>query len=653
MSLDSGHNGLLDKGIGLIVEVVERVRFPRRPAALVAYAAFSGLAYVAAWGVVLGFDWTPAEARTFALTLPLLLVVRLASDLFFKLSTGRWRFVSVGDAVRLGASTTAGSILFFALTRLVPFPVTVPATVVVLEWVFTAYVTAGVWVGYRMLFEQFRHYRSGYNGSARRVLIVGAGEAGNMLAREMRRFPTGYRPVAFVDDDPNKLGTRLYGLEVLGTTHDLPKVAAAVNAVEVAIAIPSAGPKELQKVVAACELAGLPFRVLPGIAEVLAGRVQVTQLREIRIEDLLGRKPIDLDLRELASDLYDRCVLITGAAGSIGSELARQVALHAPSRIVLYDQAETELFFLESELRDRHPDAQITAVVGDIVDAEGVELLFSAYAPDRVFHAAAYKHVPVMESNAREAVRNNVVGTLRIAEAAGRHGSGKVVLVSTDKAAQPVSVMGATKRLAETLVLELNGRFPDTVYTAVRFGNVLGSNGSVIPIFEKQLRAGKPLTVTHPDATRYFMTITEAVQLILQSSLLSELGGNIGVLEMGEPIRVMDLAANMLRLSGVPSRNGDSIVFTGLRAGEKLHEELTAPGEETRPTAVPQVRLIPMQGNPDFPLLDYVQGWEEGVVGDDTAVIGWLVQLFPGLQADAAVGEQDGDVRASVAFSRG
>ena len=656
MSVDSGHNGLLDRGIGLVVGVVDWVRRPvqshRRPAALATYAALSSIAYLAAWLISLGFDWTPGAARMFVLTLPLLVVVRLASDLFFKLSTGRWRFVSVGDAVRLAASTTAGSILFFAATRILPFPEVVPATVVLLEWVFTAYITAGVWVGYRMLFEQLRHYRSGYNGSARRVLIVGAGEAGNMLAREMRRFPTGYRPVAFVDDDPNKWGTRLYGLEVLGSTQELPKVAAAVNAAEVAIAIPSAGPKELQKIAAACELAGLPFRVLPGISEVLAGRVEVTQLRAIRVEDLLGRKPIDLDLSELDSDLYDRCVLITGAAGSIGSELARQVALHSPSRIVLYDQAETELFFLESELRDRHPDANISAVMGDMVDAEGVELLFRTYAPDRVFHAAAYKHVPVMESNAREAVRNNVVGTLRVAEAAGRHGSGKFVLVSTDKAAQPASVMGATKRLAETLVLEMNERYPETVYTAVRFGNVLGSNGSVIPIFEKQLRAGKPLTVTHPDATRYFMTITEAVQLILQSSLLSELGGNIGVLEMGEPIRVMDLATNMLRLSGVPGRNGDSIIFTGLRPGEKLHEELTAPGEETRPTAVPQVRLINTQENPDFPLLDYLQEWEEGV-GDDATVINWLVQLFPGLKADAAVGEQDEDILASVVSSRG
>ncbi len=635
--------------------MVDRLRRPlqsqRRPVALAAYALFSTVAYFLAWVVALGFDWTASAAGHFVRTLPVLLVIRLATDLVFKLSTGRWRFVSTRDAVRLAGATTAGSVLFYGVMTLLPLPGNVPLSVVLLEWVFTAYITAGVWIAYRTLFEQVRHYRSGYNGSARRVLIVGAGEAGSMLAREMHRFPTGYRPVGFVDDDPSKVGTRLYGLEVLGSTHDLPKMAASVRAAEIAIAIPSARTKDLQKIVAACELAGLPFRVLPGISEVLAGHVQVTQLREIQIEDLLGRQAIELDLSELDSDLRDRCVLITGAAGSIGGELARQVALHAPSQIVLLDQAETDLFFLEMELKDRHPDMNIAAVVGDIVDAEGVELLFERYAPDRVFHAAAYKHVPVMEGNAREAVRNNVIGTLRIADAAGRHGAGKMVLVSTDKAAQPASIMGATKRLAEMLVLEMRQRHEDTVYTAVRFGNVLGSNGSVIPIFKKQLRDGKPLTVTHPDATRYFMTITEAVQLILQSSLLSEMNGNIAVLEMGEPIRVMDLAANMIRLSGDPSRNGDSIVFTGLRPGEKLHEELTAPGEESRPTAVAKVRLIKTQENADFPLLDYLREWQDASVGDNGSVVTWLLQLFPGLKADCASDGQEMGVRASVVVS--
>jgi FlaA1/EpsC-like NDP-sugar epimerase len=657
MTLDSEQVRLRDRALELVARFVDLVRRPvqshRRAAALVAYAFFTTIGYGGAWLIVSGLGGVEDAGPLFLVTLPLLLAVRLLSDLFFKLSTGRWRFVSVGDAMRLAVATTVGSVVFLVAARLLPLPGAVPLTVVILEWVFTAYITAGVWIGYRTLFEQIRHYRSGYNGSARRVLIVGAGEAGNMLAREMLRFPTGYRPVGFVDDDPNKWGTRLYGLEVLGSTQDMPSLARSVNAAEVAIAIPSATPQDLQKIVAACELAALPFRVLPGIAEVLEGKVQVTQLREIRIEDLLGRPAIDLDLGELDMDLRGRCVLITGAAGSIGGELARQVAKHGPSRLVLFDQAETELFFLEMELRDRFPDVSLTAVVGDIIDVEGVELLFEEYSPDRVFHAAAYKHVPVMEANAREAVRNNVVGTLRIAEASGRHGAGKFVLVSTDKAAQPASVMGATKRLAEMLVLEMHERHPETVYTAVRFGNVLGSNGSVIPIFEKQLRAGKPLTVTHPDATRYFMTITEAVQLILQTSLLPELGGSIGLLEMGEPIRVMDLATNMLRLSGVPGRNGDRIVFTGLRPGEKLHEKLTAPDEETRPTAVPQVRLIKTQEQSDFPLVDYLREWKDGAVGDETTVVEWLLQRFPGLRVDPVKRRGTGSRPASVVSSRG
>jgi FlaA1/EpsC-like NDP-sugar epimerase len=318
-------------------------------------------------------------------------------------------------------------------------------------------------------------------------------------------------------------------------------------------------------------------------------------------------------LPELAADLAGCSVLITGAAGSIGSELARQVALHRPATLVLFDQAETDLFYLEMELREKHPDLRLVPVIGDIVDPGAVERVFREYAPARIYHAAAYKHVPMMECNPHEAVRNNVVGTWRVAEAAGRHGVAKFVLVSTDKAVRPVSVMGVTKRLAELAVLELQERFPDTSYAAVRFGNVLGSSGSVIPIFKRQIERGQPLTVTHPEATRYFMTIQEAVQLILQASLLPDVRGSIAMLEMGEPVLIADLAKNLLELSGVRRVSGNHIVYTRLRPGERLHEELTAPDEETAPTVNAKVRIVRSQNGSGKPVTAALAGWEQAL----------------------------------------
>ncbi|MBI4542180.1 MAG: polysaccharide biosynthesis protein, partial [Gemmatimonadetes bacterium] len=377
-----------------------------------------------------------------------------------------------------------------------------------------------------------------------------------------------------------------------------------------------------RRIVELCEATGLRFKVLPGIAEVLAGDIRINQLREMRIEDLLGREPVLLKLPELAADLSDRSVLITGAAGSIGAELARQVALHGPGTLVLFDQAETDLFYLELELREKHPELRLVPVVGDVVDADLVESVFAEYRPERVYHAAAYKHVPMMEMNPRAAVRNNVLGTWRVAEAAGRHRAEKFVLVSTDKAVRPVSVMGATKRVAELIVLELQQRHAATAYAAVRFGNVLGSNGSVIPVFKRQLEAGQPLTVTHQDVTRYFMTIQEAVQLILQASLVKEVRGRIAMLEMGDPVRIADLAANLLRLSGARPGQGPGIVFTGLRPGERLHEELVAPHEETIETHIPKVRIIRNSTAGDRPILPLFED-RGSAPGDDRDA--WVV----------------------------
>jgi FlaA1/EpsC-like NDP-sugar epimerase len=425
---------------------------------------------------------------------------------------------------------------------------------------------------------------------------------------------------------------------VLGPIASLPVLASQVGAEELVIAIPSAGPTDIRRIIEQCEGTGLPFKVLPGISSVLAGKVNVGQLRALRIEDLLGREPVSLELPELLDELSGESVLITGAAGSIGAELARQVALHSPALLVLLDQAETPLFYLERELGRDHPETRIVALVGNVVDESFITRVFNEYAPSRVYHAAAYKHVPMMQPAPREALRNNVLGTWIVGEAAARCGAGKFVLVSTDKAVRPTSVMGASKRLAEVAVLSLQARHPGTTYSAVRFGNVLGSNGSVIPIFQQQIADGVPLTVTHPDMTRYFMTIPEAVQLILQASLLPEMRGAVAMLEMGEPVKIVDLARNLLRLSG-RAVTADCIVFTGTRPGEKMHEELWDPDEATVQTSIPKVRIVQPTDLSISDIRQCLTEWEQRYFEEgDGAVVDALSSLFPGLHRPGFTG---------------
>jgi FlaA1/EpsC-like NDP-sugar epimerase len=512
-----------------------------------------------------------------------------------RLGVGSWRYVGLHDLLRLTVAATAGSLLFFLITWGLPFTPRVPRSIIVMEWLLTGNFTAAVWVTYRLIFERRTHQERA-TGDTKRVLVVGAGMAGEMLVREMVRFPTGYYAAGFVDDDPLKWGTRIHGVEVIGSVDDLAEIAKACQAEQIFIAIPSAGPEQLRRVVELCENLDIGFKLLPGIREVLEGDAHIHQLREIRLEDLLGRNPIELELPELSSDLEGEPVLITGAAGSIGSELARQVALHAPSKLILVDQAETPLYFIDLELRNAHPELEIEARLVDVTDQLRLDSLFALHKPSRVFHAAAYKHVPMMEVHPHAAVYNNVVGTWLVAKASGEHGAERFILVSTDKAVRPANVMGATKRIAELVTLHMQDWYPNTAFGAVRFGNVLGSNGSVIPLFQRQLEAGEPLTVTHENVTRFFMMIPEAVQLILQSSLLPRIKGGIAMLEMGEPVPIIELAKNLLRLSGKSARVGRDIVITGLRSGEKLHEELAAPDERAIQTGIEKVNLLDTSG---------------------------------------------------------
>jgi FlaA1/EpsC-like NDP-sugar epimerase len=413
-----------------------------------------------------------------------------------------------------------------------------------------------------------------------------------MIAREIAENVTlGMEQVGFVDDDRAKIGTRIHGVKVLGDHAKIAEICAKHDVNEIIIAIPSAPPSVVRHIVEHCREVTATFRILPGIGDLIDGKVSVRALRNVDLEDLLGRDPVALDAGLLERHITGRTVMVTGAAGSIGSELCRQIARRSPGRLILFEIAESPLFFLEMEMREKFPTVGLVPVIGDVRDRGRVEEIVRAHRPSIIFHAAAYKHVPMMEIHPVEAVKTNVLGTRIVAEAAAKFGVERFVLVSTDKAVRPTNVMGATKRLAELVIHNVANREGPTVFVAVRFGNVLGSVGSVIPIFRSQLVTTGKLTVTHPEASRYFMLIPEAAGLILQAGAMGE-GGEVFVLDMGEPVKIIDLAKNVIRLSGKELGVDAEIVFTGLRPGEKLHEELIVEGEDVSGTTHPKVMKL-------------------------------------------------------------
>jgi FlaA1/EpsC-like NDP-sugar epimerase len=578
-----------------------RVRMPmtfepvlryRRTLIVSAHLLLIPLGYLAAFA--LRFD-APVPVRwmeLFWVTMPVLLVLRLATFAHFRLFQGWWRHVGMQDLVDLSKAVTVSSLLFLVVLFLVGEFRDLPRSILVLDWL----VAMGLFGGIRFAVRSARERKVYRNRSTqgKRALIIGAGEAADGLLRQLRRNGSEtLDPVALVDDDPAKRGLRLHGIRVCGTIDDLERIAAAQDIELLVIAIPAATQEQMQRIVTCCVATGIEFKIVPRLEELVDGRSRLNQLRNVEIDDLLGREPVDLKLHAVEVGLRGKVVMVTGGAGSIGSELARQIARFAPERLLLVEQAESPLYFVHLELTRAHPELEVVPLIADVTDVARIEQLFGEFRPHYVFHAAAYKHVPMMECNVVEAVRNNVLGTLRLAECAARHGVERFVLISTDKAVRPSSVMGATKRIAERIVLGWPTlRDSRTDFRAVRFGNVLGSDGSVIPLFKKQLAAGQPLTVTHPDITRYFMTIPEAVQLVLQAASLPEAAGRIAMLEMGQPMRIVALAENLIRLSGLEPYREVPIVFTGLRPGEKLHEELMSEVEQTVPTTVSKIRVV-------------------------------------------------------------
>ena len=502
-------------------------------------------------------------------SLPVVVTVQTVTNIFVGVHRGEWRFVSLPDLSLIFRSVVVGTTaIAFTLFLVAERLMFVPRSVFILYALILGLFMCGSRLMYRLIKDRHFTTRSG-----RKVVILGAGAAGEQLIRDLRRnHPNHYNIVAFLDDDPTKIGRQIHRVPIVASPDVLQDLIYRWDIDLVLIAVPSANEEQMQRLVSICEQVGVEFRTLPGVHELLSGRVQLGDMREVRIDDLLGRAPVSLDWHRIKDSLCNKTVLVTGAGGSIGSELCRQLASVCSTHLVLFDQSEYNLYQIEEELLERFPDIKLTSVLGDICDQAATNHIFKQFRPAAVFHAAAYKHVPLLEGQVREAIKNNALGTRIVADLAHLYEVEKFVLISTDKAVNPSSLMGACKRVAEIYCQQLAAS-STTKYITVRFGNVLGSAGSVVPKFQKQIRSGGPVTVTHKEMTRYFMTITEATQLILEASAMGE-DGRIYVLDMGQPVLISDLAEQLIRLSGKRPGEDIKISYTGLRPGEKLHEEL-------------------------------------------------------------------------------
>jgi len=560
-------------------------------------------------------------------TLPLVVLIKFGFFYFFAVYKSSWRYPGVYDLVNIiKASTISTMVLglflyFFFIYEQTAFP----RSIVILDWLLTIMLIGGTRLFTRIMREEFSGMLS-RTGPGRRVVIVGAGDAGESLIREIKKYSElNYQAAAFADDNPVKINTSIHGIKVYGPLSNLPEIVQASEAEEILIATPSATGEQMRRIVKFCEETGKPFRTIPSLDRLIDGRVTVSKLREVQIEDLLRREPVKLDTLSIERFLTGKTVLVTGAGGSIGSEICRQVMRFGPRVLVMLDQAESALFEIERELvKYIELPGRLVAKVGDIYDQGCLDLLFGAYHPQVIFHCAAYKHVPMMEFNIREALRNNVLATRMLARTANKFEVQTLVFISTDKAVNPSSVMGASKRLAEKY-LQHASQNCKTRFVMVRFGNVLGSQGSAVEVFKKQIAEGGPITVTHPEMRRYFMTIPEAAQLVLQASSIGQ-GGEVYFLDMGEPILILDLARDLIRLSGLKPEDDIPIVFTGMRPGEKLFEELRLIDENMLRTEHRQIFQVKMNGRLIENLDSVLDQMETGLLdrNDEDALRRWL-----------------------------
>jgi FlaA1/EpsC-like NDP-sugar epimerase len=573
---------------------------------LVLDAALLAIAWYCSFLVRFDFDIPVEFFKVFRRVLPLVIIAKIISFYLFDLYRGMWRYTSINDLLNIIRSTTVASLCIICVILIVTRFHNVPRSVFAIDWCLTILVISGYRLGIRILFDSFREDQSLYNAirtllfsikrnhpESKNLLIIGAGDGGEKIYREIRdNAGLRYNVVGFLDDDHSKMGMKIHGIPVLGSVDDLEKIARSCKADEVLIAIPSAGSQQMRSIVEHCKGCGVVFKTIPGMGELINGRVTVNAIRDVAYRDLLGREMVQLDEVRISDYLAGKNVLITGAGGSIGSELCRQICRFRPKSIVLYERAESPLYELDLELKRNFPDTEILPLLADVRDRRQVEKAFETSKPHAVFHAAAYKHVPMLELQPWKAIKNNIQGTRNLVDYADRFQVERFVFVSTDKAVRPVNIMGATKRVAEMFVQGQNGcNLSDTKFMIVRFGNVVGSIGSVVPLFKKQIERGGPVTVTHPEVTRYFMTIPEACQLILQSGAMGE-GGEIFLLDMGTPIKIDDMARDLIRFSGFEPEVDIKIEYIGLRPGEKLYEELRTTDEGIIPTRHEKIMVL-------------------------------------------------------------
>ena len=576
----------------------------RRPLIVLAHIVAFAFSLLLSFLVVQNMQFRVEWLKLYPALLLFFLIIKLPVFGFFKQYRGWWRYVGISDLLGIfGASLVSTFIIvviWFLVGNISAVRISLPSGlerpaegVCIADMFATVFMLGGLRIIIRLYFEEFRTAEA---GRLKRFLIVGAGNAGEALLREILRMPvTQYDVVGFIDDDTAKKSTHIHGIPVLGTVEQLPQICEERKIEEIAIAMPSASPKQLRRVIQVCEGTKIRFRTVPSITDIASGKLRVSQIRDVDINDLLGREAVRLDMDLIEAFAQNKTILVTGAGGSIGSEMCRQLCNFNPKLLVLIEQVENPLFYIERELHKKFVGVNIKAIICNITDKARVEKVFEEYKPQVVIHAAAHKHVPLMELNAGEAVKNNILGTQIVADAADNHAVTNFVMISTDKAVNPTSIMGSSKRIAEMYIQDLS-RTSKTHFVTVRFGNVLGSDGSVVPIFKRQISEGGPVTVTHSEMKRYFMTVPEASQLVLQAASMGK-GGEIFVLDMGEPVKIVDLARELITLSGFRPGEDIEMIFTGLRPGEKLFEELSIEGEDMQRTRHPKISIwknIPM-----------------------------------------------------------
>ncbi len=582
-----------------------RYKYPNFYIMLLSDVALFIVAFVGAYLLRFEFKLSPADRRQILAILPYLVPCKLACFYFFGHYRGMWRYTSLVDVWRLAQACLLSSLLLVAAVLYLHTFTGFSRSVFLLDGGLAFLLTGGLRLGIRSYCQAVKTPRGieifaiprlqKWDRNHKRVLIIGAGDAAEKILRESFDNPElSYRVVGLLDDDPAKCWRSVHGIQVLGSIDQLPYIVEKQNVQEVFIAVPSATGAQMRRFVEACKSCNVSYKTLPTIGHIMDGRVGISDLREVDFEDLLGRPPVQLDTSSIRAYLQGATVLVTGCGGSIGSELCRQIVRFSPARLVLVDAGEANLFHIHMELHYEFGYRNSTCILAGVQDRALMDHVFQKYRPQVVFHAAAYKHVPMIESNPWVAVFNNVLGSSVVMEMALQYGTQHFVLISTDKAVRPTNVMGASKRLAEIMLQSLEGN--GTRFMAVRFGNVVGSSGSVIPLFRRQIEHGGPVTVTHPEVTRYFMTILEAAQLVLQAGALGE-DGEIFVLEMGTPVKIADMARDLIRLSGKEPDKDIEIVYTGLRPGEKLYEELITADEGVVTTRHERIMILRTNGD--------------------------------------------------------